>query len=194
MISSHNARRHLLAASLGLALVLPAAAEDAHHPPGAAPPPAATAPTAPAPAARGMGMMGQGMMGQGMMGHGMMGQGSGMSMMSMMGMGEAGRLERVNGHLAFLEAELKIGEAQRTLWSAFAQAVRASADKHNAMASMASGPDATPVDRLAHQEHTLAQRLDGVRAIRAALTPLYAALSEAQKKTFAELLPMRMMM
>lgn len=190
MMSSHNARRHLLAASLGLALVLPAAAEDAHHPPGAAPPPpAATAPTAPAPAARGMGMMGQGMMGSAMMSHG-----SGMSMMSMMSMGEAGRLERVNGHLAFLEAELKIGEAQRTLWSAFAQAVRASADKHNAMASMASGPDATPVDRLAHQEHTLAQRLDGVRAIRAALTPLYASLNEAQRKTFAELLPMRMMM
>jgi predicted lipid-binding transport protein (Tim44 family) len=185
MISSHNARRHLLAASLGLALVLPAAAEDAHHPPGAAPPPpAATAPTAPAPAARGMGMMGQGMMGQG----------SGMSMMSMMGMGEAGRLERVNGHLAFLEAELKISEAQRPLWAAFAQAVRSSAEKHNTMASMASGPDATPVDRLAHQEHALAQRLDGVRAIKTALAPLYAALSEAQKKTFAELLPMRMMM
>ncbi len=134
-----------------------------------------------------------GMMGQGMMSHGQ-GPSGGMSMMSMMGMGEAGPLKRVNGHLAFLEAELKIAEAQRPLWAAFAQAVRASADRHNATSSMASGPDATPVDRLTHQEHAMAQRLDGVRAIRTALTPLYAALNEAQKKTFAELLPMRMMM
>lgn len=193
-------RRSLLAVPLALTFVLPATAEDAHHPPGASPP-TATAPAAQAPAARGTGMMGQGMMsggmmGQGMMGSGMMshGQGGSMSMMSMMGMSEAGRLERVNGHLAFLEAELKITDAQRPLWTAFAGAVRTSADRHNAMTAMAGKPEATPVDRLDHQEHALAQRLEGVRAVKTALTPFYAALSDTQKKTFAELLPMRMMM
>lgn len=185
MIFSRNSRRCLLAAALGLTVTVPANAEEAHHPPGTAQAPAATVPAAtapaPAPAARGMGMMGQG-------------QSGGMSMMSMMGMGEAGRLARVNGHLAFLEAELKISEAQRPLWTAFGLAVRTNAEKHNAMASMASKPDAAPVDRLTHQEHILAQRLDGVRAIRTALAPLYASLDATQKKTFVELLPLRMMM
>jgi hypothetical protein len=137
-------------------------------------------------------------MGQGMMGHRMVNrdahQPGGMSMMSMMGMGDAARLERVQGHLAFLEAELKISDAQRPLWTAFAQATRLNAEKHNGMAAMAPKPDAGPVDRLAHQEHALAARLDGVRAMKAALTPLYAALNVEQKKTFAELLPMRMTM
>lgn len=195
MIFSRNSRRCLLAAALGLTVTVPANAEEAHHPPGTAQAPAATAPAAtapaPAPAARGMGMMGQGMMGSGMMGQG---QSGGMSMMSMMGMGEAGRLARVNGHLAFLEAELKISEAQRPLWTAFGLAVRTNAEKHNAMASMVSKPDAAPVDRLTHQEHILAQRLDGVHAIRTALAPLYASLDETQQKTFVELLPLRMMM
>ncbi len=142
----------------------------------------------------GMGMMGQGMMGQGMMNPGGAGQPGGMSMMSMMGMSEAGRLERVQGHLAFLEAELKITEAQRPLWTGFAQAVKASAEKHNSMAGMASKPEASPIDRLTHQEHALTTRLEGVRAIKSALTPLYAALDAEQKKTFTQLLPMRMMM
>jgi hypothetical protein len=190
----HKARRSLLAASLCFASAAPAMADDAHHPPAAIPaPPAATAPATP-----GMdrGMMNQGMMQQ-MMGQGAANQPAGMSMMSMMGMSEAGRLERVNGHLAFLQAELKIADAQLPLWSKFADAVRASAQAHNRMMdgnTAATKPEASPVAHLEHQEHALAQRLNGVRAVRGALAPLYAALSPEQQKTFSNLLPMRMMM
>lgn len=199
MTITRNARRTLLAATLCLATALPAFAEDAHHPPGTTPAAPPAAGTSAPPAAPGMGMMGSGMMSHGMMGQGMMNQGAagqpgGMRMMSMMGMSEAGRLERVQGHLAFLEAELKITDTQRSLWSAFAQAVKTSAEKHNSMAGMASKPDAAPLERLAHQEHALTTRLEGVRAIKSALTPLYAALDAEQKKTFMQLLPMRMMM
>ena len=199
-MNSHRRLRSLLvAAAISLIWAAPISAEDAHHPPGtaqSAPPAAAPAPVAPGSSS--MGMMGQGMshgmMGQGMMNQGAAGQSRGMSMMSMMGMGEAGRLERVQGHLAFLEAELKITDTQRSLWSAFAQAVKTSAEKHNSMVGMASKPDAAPLERLAHQEHALTTRLEGVRAIKSALTPLYAALDTEQKKTFTQLLPMRMMM
>lgn len=200
MNAHRRLRSLLLVSAISLIWAAPLSAEDAHHPPGAtqSPPPAA-APAPVAPGSSGMGMMGQGMMSHGMMGQGMMNQGAagqprGMSMMSMMGMGEAGRLERVQGHLAFLEAELKITDTQRSLWSAFAQAVKTSAEKHNSMAGMASKPDAAPLERLAHQEHALTTRLEGVRAIKSALTPLYAALDTEQKRTFTQLLPMRMMM
>jgi hypothetical protein len=191
-------RTILLVTAMALLWAAPVLADDAHHPP-AATPPASGAPASPAarPATpgMGMGMMGQGgMMEHGMMGKGAAGQPGGMSMMSMMGMSEAGRLERVQGHLAFLEAELKVTNAQRPLWSAFAQAVKTNAEKHNGMMAMTLKPDTGLPDRLAHQEHALATRLEGVRAIRTALTPLYAALDAEQKKSFAQLLPMRMMM
>jgi hypothetical protein len=189
-----KARRSLLAASLCFVAGTPVLADDAHHPPAASPP----RPAASAPARSGVGqdMASPGMMGSGMMGHGMMQQGArpGMPMMSMMGMSEAGRLERINGHLAFVQAELQITEAQLPLWSKFATAVRNNAQAHNQAleAHQPGAPD--PTARLKHQEHALAQRLDGIRAIRTALAPLYAALGSEQQKTFNELLTLRMMM
>ncbi len=185
-----KARRSLLAASLCLAAAVPAVAQDAHHPPAVAVP----SPSPAAPAAPGMG---RGMMNQGMMGHGAASPGpGGMSMMSMMGLSEAGRLDRVNGHLAFLQAELKISDAQLPLWNAFAEAIRSSAQNHNRSldAPMAAASGAGPLARLEQQERVLTQRLDGVRAIRGSFAPLYAALSPEQQKTFSDLLPLRMMM
>jgi hypothetical protein len=95
------------------------------------------------------GGMGQGMMGQGMMGPGMMGQGGMMPMMGMMGHGGAGMgpgmgmgamggpsatgapamVERIEGRIAFVRAELKITEAQLPAWNAFAGALQANAAK-----------------------------------------------------------------
>jgi hypothetical protein len=188
--------------ALCLAPFAPVLADDTHHPPAAtnqAPVPAPGQTQAPrgGMGVQGMMMGGQGMMmgGQGMM-MGMMGQGGGRGgMMSMMGMDDDMRVERVEGHLAFLGAELKITDAQKPLWAAFADAVRANA-KRLTDGHVQSPRDAmaNPVEALAHREHILATRLEGVKAIRSALAPLYAALTDAQKKTFGELLPMRMMM
>lgn len=152
------------------------------------------------------GMMGQqsgqsGMMG-GMMGSGMMGQM--MPMMRQMMMGQQGMMggmglpfEHVEGRIAFLKAELKITDAQAPQWNAFADTLRSNAKAYQAMhAQMTSGgmPSAWP-DRLAAQQKVLSTRLDAMKAIEAAAKPLYAVLSDEQKKTADQLFasPMGMM-
>jgi hypothetical protein len=170
-----------------LGLAVPAAAEDAHHPPGAAP-------TSPAPSQGmaerpGMGMMGQGnMMGDGMM-HGGMSQ-----MMGMMQMMQGGG--HFDGRLAFIKAELKITSAQDKVWEDFANALRQAAarvrDAKSAMRAMPSGmaPNVSPPQLLEQHEKQLMAQLDAVRVVKPALGPFYDSLSEDQKKTLAQLHPM----
>src|SRR5262245_38756859 len=94
------------------------AEHESHHPPQTATPTPAQ-PTPPP----GQGMGGQ----QGMMGSmpmtNMMGM---MRMMGKMGPGMA-IIDRVEGRIAFLRAELKITEAQASAWDAFAAALRTNA-------------------------------------------------------------------
>lgn len=168
---------------------------EAHHPGGSAAQPAAPA-TPPTPSTPpGMGQQQQGMMG----GMNMMSMMSNMSeMMRMMGMmrgiGGASTIDRVEGRIAFLRAEIKITDAQASAWNAFADALRANAQKLATVRStmMMPQPGATPpqslADRLDAQERWLAARLEGTRAIKAAFVPLYGALSDEQKKTANELL------
>ncbi len=152
----------------------------------------------------GPGMMGPGMMGQGMMGRGgmMNMMGGNMPMMNMMqmmgaqqsgcGMGGMGTIDRVEGRIAFLRAELKITDAQSAAWNALADALRNNAKSLGEVrASMMSQTGAAPqglVDRLTLQEKWLAARLEGTRAIKSALTNLVGTLSDDQKKTADELL------
>src|SRR5215471_589606 len=143
---------------------------EAHHPGGSAAQPAAPA-TPPTPP--GMGQQQQGMMG----GMNMMSMMSNMSeMMRMMGMmrgiGGASTIDRVEGRIAFLRAEIKITDAQASAWNAFADALRANAQKLATVRStmMMPQPGATPpqslADRLDAQERWLAARLEGTRAIK----------------------------
>lgn len=146
-----------------------------------------------------MGGMGGGMMG-GMMGGGMMKMGDKMPMGMMQSMGmmrERGAMsgmetiDRVEGRIAFLRAELKITDAQTTAWNAFADALRANAKALGELRTSMTQPDAAPqslADRLALQEKWLSARLDGTRAIRTALTALAGTFSDDQKKTADELL------
>ena len=133
----------------------------------------------------GQGMMGQGMMGQGMMGQGMMGAGMGrMDMMSAM----AGRVE---GRIAFLKAELGITDAQLPLWNAVADAMRANAKTMGTMAGEMMGMMSQPAplpDKLAAREKAMVSGLDALRKLKAAIGPLYASLSDDQKKTADELM------
>lgn len=119
-----------------------------------------------------------------------------MQRMGMMGTGIGGMatVDRVEGRIAFLRAELKITDAQAEAWNGFADALRANAKKLAAIrAPMMPKPgDAQPpmnlTARLDLQEQWLTARLDGVRAIKSAFVKLNDVLSDDQKKTAGELL------
>lgn len=159
---------------------------DAHHPAKAGDQPAATQPADQAQADQ-MGSMMQGMMAQ-------------MPMMQMMtamqgqdAMGGLDLTDRVEGRIAFLKAELAITDKQADMWNAFADALRA----YSAALKSAhpAGMDAMMPDlvaRLDQSEKQLSAELDGVRGLKTALAPLMEVLSDDQKATAAELLPLHM--
>lgn len=185
---------------------------DGHHPEGAAP--AAQSQPAPAPGAQ-PGMNMGGMMGGGMMGGGMMGQKDGQSgmMCGMMGqkggqpammggmMGQHGGMgmpfEHTEGRIAFLKAELGITDAQTAQWNTLADALRANAKIQRTMHEHMTkgGMPSSWSERLTFQQKALSSRLDGLKALDAASKPLYAVLTEDQKKLAEQLLsgPMGMM-
>ena len=115
-------------------------------------------------------------------------------MRAMMGEGTMPMLDmgrHVEGRLAFLKTELKITPAQEPLWDTLAQTLRANARTMAGMmpmgGMMAQGEVPSLPERLDRQERFLAARLDALRAMQAAVAPLYAALSDAQKRTADEL-------
>jgi hypothetical protein len=146
-----------------------------------------------------MGMMGPGMMGPGTMGPGTMGMmGPGMwgTSGSAMCTAMAGHIE---GRLAYVKAELKITEAQESLWSSYAAAARDSANtmvaRCTTMMSRHGGSTVSLPEQLDQNEQLTAAQLDATRATNKVLKPLYAALSDDQKKTADQLFwgPMGMM-
>jgi len=105
----------------------------------------------------------------------------------------------IEGRLAYIKAELKITEAQGSLWNAYATAAR---DNANRMAThcttMMSERGASTVslpDRLDQHEQFMAAQLDVVRAMNKTLKPLYESLNDGQKKAADQLFwgPMGMM-
>jgi hypothetical protein len=130
-------------------------------------------------------MGGPGMMG--MMGGGMMGMGG--MMMSP---------DHVEGRLAFLKTELKITDAQMPTWNAFAEALRANATtmkeaRGTMMQMMQQGAGVTAPQMLEEHEKHLTLHLEALKRTKAALDPLYAALSDEQKKTADQILGHGMM-
>ena len=191
----------------------PAGQGGAHHPPADAGP-------KPGDQARpGMGMMNQGnMMGQGgmmgddgcMMGGGMMGQnammpGARMRMMSIMRdrmammSAESGMMAAyVEGRIAELKTALEITDTQMPQWNRFAEAVRSVGKTmsgiHEQMKE--SGQADTPPERLERREKLLSAQLASVKNLKEALQPLYASLSDGQKKIADKMMmigPMGMM-
>lgn len=165
--------------------------------PAPAPSPSATAPQGAA------GMMGGGMGNMPMMNDmkNMMSRMSAMhdtrmmQMMGMMGRGTEGMatIDRVEGRIAFLRAELKITDAQADSWNGFADALRANARKlAEVRASITPKPGEAPVSTLAplleQQEQWLAARLEGTKAMKSAYIKLNELLSDDQKKTANDLL------
>ena len=153
---------------------------DEHHPPA---PPAAAGPRMPGGMAGGGDMPMMGMMRM------MMGR-DGMSMLGAMA-------RQVEGRLAFLITELKITDAQLPLWNSVADAMRANAKTMGDMAGgmMRGSETATLPDKLAMRDKMMTAHLEALHKFKAAVDPLYGALSDEQKKTADELLigPMGMM-
>ena len=142
---------------------------------------------------QGYGMMGPGMMGYGNMGPGMMGwNGQGASMCTMM-------TAHIDGRLAYLKTELKITDAQESLWDAYANAARDNAQSMTARCTAMmsqTGPNALALpDRLDQHEQFMSAQLDALRALNKSLKPLYTALNDAQKQVANQLIwsPMGMM-
>jgi poly(3-hydroxybutyrate) depolymerase len=121
-------------------------------------------------------------------------------MMPMMGMGMMGMADHVEGRIAFLKAELKITDAQLSQWNTFADSIRSNAQRMGEMRGTMMqggmmGQTATAPDRLDRMEKMMTAMVEAVRSTKAALGPLYAVLSDEQKKMADTLLhgPMGMM-
>ncbi len=148
----------------------------------------------------GMDHSGHGGMGGGMMGHG--GMGGGMDHGKEQGGGHGGVMQKMicgfadklDGRLAFLKAELKLTDAQAAVWSAFetawkaaAQTALAKCDAMNAHMDMDHG-DMGVLGKLSMMETHMVDHLEVVRAQKAALEPLFKALTDDQKKIANETL------
>jgi LTXXQ motif family protein len=110
------------------------------------------------------------------------------------GMGDAGfgpmGFDHIEGRIAFLKAEIGVTEAQTPQWNAFADALRTSATAmRGAMTDCAAdgGPQSAPDRADAIVRHMSAQ-VAAMQTVLAAERPLYAALSEEQRKAADELL------
>jgi len=177
---------------LAMLLMAPAFADDSHHPGGAA------APGTPAPAqqvqpqAQPQSGMPMGMMN-------MMG-GSSAMMCPMMGaqgagaQGMADMAKHMDGHIAFLKAELKITPAQEADWKAFADALRTSATNMASMRGMMGGSTASVGQSFDQKERLLTTRLENTKRLHAAWTKLDATLTAEQRQAAQQVLVPHLMM
>jgi|FEC22Drversion2_1045045.scaffolds.fasta_scaffold00587_15 LTXXQ motif family protein len=157
----------------------------AHHPDGKVPDsqstPQTPAPPPPSGATGGkMGMMGQ----DGVMCGDMKQMMSMMHDMHAMMKAQAGMMsQRAEADIAKFKADLKITDAQLPQWNRFADALsgwaKAMDDSHRQL--MTPAGDTLP-GRLGKVDKSLANHLASVKAVEDALQPLYASLSEEQKK------------
>jgi LTXXQ motif family protein len=100
------------------------------------------------------------------------------------------RPSRVEGRIAFLRTELQITDAQAQLWDAVANALRE--NDRTMRESLAQRParDAsiTAIERLERRQKFAELQVASTARLRNALTPLYAAMSDVQKKNADQLL------
>ncbi len=98
-------------------------------------------------------------------------------------------LDRLEGRIAFLKAELGITDAQTQAWDQFAQALRT--DRQHLLearqALSASMGQSDTLSRLTAYEHHLSMRLDALRSARENFARLYEMLSGPQKRTADDL-------
>ncbi len=117
------------------------------------------------------------------------------------GGGGPGRFgQHIEGHLAFLKTELHITESQTQVWDQFAEALRSmNKEASEKREEMRAERESQAKDRTARRDHTLMERFERSEArleamaerqrkLKTAVEPLYAALSNDQKKLADKLL------
>jgi hypothetical protein len=129
------------------------------------------------------------MPGMGMMDRGMMGMMRMMAECPMM-TGGGDMASHTEGRIAFLKAELAITDAQKAVWDAYAAALTKNLQGMQAtrgtMMKMLEAK--SPVERLDSHLTAMEGRVAALKEVKPALTALYAALSDEQKKKADELL------
>jgi hypothetical protein len=101
------------------------------------------------------------------------------------GQGPDWMLDRVEGRLAFIKAELKITEAQMGAWNELATAIRTAAKHHNErMRTVLSGAEnaRTLPQRIQAHEQFMTTRLEELKQIKSSVSKLYDVLSDEQRK------------
>jgi hypothetical protein len=99
------------------------------------------------------------------------------------------RPSRIEGRIAFLRAELKITDAQAPLFEAVANVMRENDRQMRAAFENRKRPQQVGLlDRLDRRQKRAEEMAAATGKLKAAWTPLYAALDDAQKKTADELL------
>jgi hypothetical protein len=117
------------------------------------------------------------------------------------GHGRSGMMapERIEGRLAFLKTELQITDAQAPQWNAVADLLRERAkaaqtrraahrERHHQHAAGQKREPRPLTERLGRVEKMMEQRLVEMRRFKATVEPLYAVMSESQRKTADQLL------
>ena len=181
-------------ALLGMAQVTSALAQDAHQHTETTPPAAASPATSASPSMRSG--MPQTMPTEMMQMMPMMQKmhSGGMPRMVMMGvsvMSPGGAIQNVEGHIAFLKAELKITDAQQQQWYQFADVLRTNAKALSAAhGAMMGGADKKmpPAARLEQQEKLQTLQLEALKRSRTALERLDEVLSDEQKQRLDQLI------
>ncbi len=86
--------------------------------------------------------------------------------------------------LAFAEVKLQITEAQKPVWTKFAETVRAAGQAATKLCAEGAGKtaDVTLPERLARDEQVAQAKLTEIQTIRPALDDLYAQLTPEQRK------------
>lgn len=100
-------------------------------------------------------------------------------------------MDHIDGHMAFLRAELKITDEQAGAWAEVEKALRGNAQLQKEARSAILGSAASQLtleQRLGNQEKLLSARLEGTREVKVALSDLYLALSQEQQKTADDLI------
>ena len=103
--------------------------------------------------------------------------------------------EHIDGQLAYLETELKITEAQTPQWNVFANTFRADKEKNARLCKSTENEQARSKMMSASLPRSLGMmaarltaRLKSIRAMEAAIQPLYSILSKEQKKTASKIM------
>jgi hypothetical protein len=124
-------------------------------------------------------------------GPGMMGFGLGMMLECMLGFAPDGQVSSfVDGRVAFLKAELGITDSQKSVWDAYAEAIKRNFQSMQGMRqSMKSIFEATSTtERLDAHIIIMEDRVRALKDVKPTLANLYAVLSEDQKKKADEIL------